>query len=253
MIRAVDDRTIEFDLRFPSGAFIKFMAIDYVKVLPKHLLEQGVDLNLSENIIKHNSGSGPFVLEEYSSGNSYFVNRNENYFKAGKPYFDRIEHFIIVDTATLTAQIEGRNIDMMNGGFSNLTPLEYLELEQRMEGEYVMHEFPPSGNWGFMMNVKREPFTDPRVRKAIHLAVDRDDLNEENMGRHRRHRLPAGRHGTLLRRVLHLARHPSQGQPGRPGRPGGSQAADGPKPDTPTVLRSCTPPDRWPAIPSSAR
>ncbi|MCY4558203.1 MAG: ABC transporter substrate-binding protein [Chloroflexi bacterium] len=179
VIRAVDDRTVEVDLRFPSGAFIKFMAVDYVKILPKHLLEQGVDLNLSENIIKHNSGSGPFVLESYSSGNSYMVNRNENYFKAGKPYFDRIEHFIIVDTATLTAQIEGRNIDMMNGGFSNLTPREYLDLEQRMEGEYVMHEFPPSGNWGFMMNVKREPFSDPRVRKAIHLAIDRDDLNEK--------------------------------------------------------------------------
>lgn len=177
VIRAVDDRTIEFDLRFPSGAFIKFMAVDYAKVLPKHLLEQGVDLNLSENIIKYNSGSGPFILESYSSGNSYFVNRNENYFKPGKPYFDRIEHFIIVDTATLTAQIEGRNIDMMNGGFSNLTPREYLDLEQRMEGEFVMHEFPPSGNWGFMMNVKREPFTDPRVRKAVHLAIDRDDLN----------------------------------------------------------------------------
>ena len=179
VVRAVDDRTVEFDLRFPSGAFIKFMAVDYVKVLPRHLLEQGIDLNLSENIIKHNSGSGPFVLEQYSSGNSYFVNRNENYFKSGKPYFDRIEHFIIVDTATLTAQIEGRNIDMMNGGFSNLTPREYLELEQRMGGEYVMHEFPPSGNWGLMMNVKREPFSDHRVRKAIHLTVDRDDLNEK--------------------------------------------------------------------------
>jgi peptide/nickel transport system substrate-binding protein len=177
VIRAVDDRTVEFSLRFPSGAFIKFMAVDYAKVLPKHLLEAGVDLNLSENIIKHNSGSGPFVLEQYSSGNSYIVNRNENYFKPGKPYFDRIEHFIIVDTATLTAQIEGRNIDMMNGGFSNLTPREYLELEQRMEGEYVMHEFPPSGNWGFMMNVKREPFNDPRVRKAIHLTIDRDEIN----------------------------------------------------------------------------
>ncbi len=179
VVRQVDDTTLEFSLRFPSGAFIKFMAVDYVKILPKHLLEQDIDLNLSENIIKHNSGSGPFVLEEYSSGNFYHVNRNENYFKPGKPYFDRIEHFIIVDTATLTAQIESRNIDMMNGGFSNLTPREYLDLEQRMEGEYVMHEFPPSGNWGLMMNVKREPFSDTRVRKAIHLAVDRDDLNDK--------------------------------------------------------------------------
>ena len=179
VVRKIDDSTVEFLLRFPSGAFIKFMAVDYVKVLPKHLLEQGIDLNSSDNVIEYKSGSGPYVLEQYSSGNFYYVNRNENYFKPGKPYFDRIEHFIIVDTATLTAQIEGRNIDMMNGGFSNLTPREYLELEQRMEGEYVMHEFPPSGNWGLMMNVKRAPFDDPRVRKAISLAVDRDDLNDK--------------------------------------------------------------------------
>ena len=179
VVRKIDDSTVEFLLRFPSGAFIKFMAVDYVKVLPKHLLEQGIDLNSSDNVIEYKSGSGPYVLEQYSSGNFYHVNGNENYFKPGKPYFDRIEHFIIVDTATLTAQIEGRNIDMMNGGFSNLTPREYLELEQRMEGEYVMHEFPPSGNWGLMMNVKRAPFDDPRVRKAISLAVDRDDLNDK--------------------------------------------------------------------------
>ena len=179
LIRKIDESTVEFSLKFSSGAFIKFMAVDYVKVLPKHLLEQGIDLNLPENIIKHQSGSGPFVLEEYSSGNFYFVNRNTTYFKTGKPYFDRIEHYIIPDTGTLTSQIESGNIDMTNGGFSNLTPREYLEIEQRTEGEYVSHEYPPSGNWGLMMNVKREPFSDHRVRRAIHLAVDRDDINEK--------------------------------------------------------------------------
>ena len=94
-IRVVDDKTIEFHPAFASGAFIKFLAIDYVKVLPKHLLEQGIDLNQAENILEHNSGSGPFILEEYQSGNFYNVNRNPDYFKAGLPYFDRIEHYII--------------------------------------------------------------------------------------------------------------------------------------------------------------
>ena len=84
-VRVVDDQTIEFNLAFASGAFIKFLAIDYVKILPKHLLEQDIDLNLAENILKHNSGSGPFILESYQSGNSYFVNRNPGYFKDEHP------------------------------------------------------------------------------------------------------------------------------------------------------------------------
>ena len=33
VVRKIDDSTVEFSLRFPSGAFIKFMAVDYVKVL----------------------------------------------------------------------------------------------------------------------------------------------------------------------------------------------------------------------------
>lgn len=44
-LRAIDDHTFEMNLLFPSGAFLKFLAVDYVKVLPEHLLSAGVDLN----------------------------------------------------------------------------------------------------------------------------------------------------------------------------------------------------------------
>ena len=128
-IRIVDDQTIEFRLAFASGAFIKFLAIDYVKILPKHLLEQDVDLNLPENILKHNAGSGPFILEEYQSGNLYYVNKNPNYFKEGLPYFDRIEHYIITVPATAIAQLEARQLEMANAAGLNLTAPEFYGLE----------------------------------------------------------------------------------------------------------------------------
>ena len=32
VLRAIDDKTVEFNLQFASGAFIKFLAIDYAKV-----------------------------------------------------------------------------------------------------------------------------------------------------------------------------------------------------------------------------
>jgi peptide/nickel transport system substrate-binding protein len=181
VVRQVDDTTLEFSLRFPSGAFIKFMAVDYVKILPKHLLEQDIDLNLSENIIKHNSGSGPFILESYQSGNSYFVNRNPKYFKEGRPYLDRIEHYIITTPATAQAQVEARQIDMSNAATLNLTAPEYYALEQRTNSEYVAHDVFGGATRGFMLNIKREPFSDHRVRQAINLAVDRQKYNERGL------------------------------------------------------------------------
>ncbi len=176
-VRKVDDLTVEFNLAFASGAFIKFLAIDYVKILPKHLLEQDIDLNLAESILEHNSGSGPFILEEYQSGNHYKVNKNENYFKEGLPYFDRIEHYIITTPATFIAQVEAGQIDMANAAANNLTATENYELEKTTNSEYVAHDVFGGATRGLMLNVKREPFSDHRVRQAINLAVDRQKHN----------------------------------------------------------------------------
>ena len=183
VVTAVDDRTIRYNLAFASGAFIKFLAIDYAKILPRHLLENpDVDLNQGEHVVASNSGTGPFILEEYRSGNSYFVNKNPNYFKEGRPYFDRIEHFIITQPATLMAQVEARQIDMANAGATNLEAPEYYELEKVTDGDYVAHDIKAGGNFGLMLNVKREPFSDHRVRKALYLAVDRQKVDERAFG-----------------------------------------------------------------------
>ena len=177
-VRKVDDLTVEYNLAFASGAFINFLAIDYVKILPKHLLEQDINLNLAENILAHNSGSGPFILEAYQSGNHYKVNKNPNYFKEGLPYFDRIEHFIITTPSTFIAQVEAGQIDMSNAAANNLTATENYELEKTTDSEYVAHDVFGGATRGLMLNIKREPFSDLRVRQAINLAVDRQKHNE---------------------------------------------------------------------------
>ena len=178
VVRKVDDLTVEFNLAFASGAFIKFLAIDYAKVLPKHLLEQDIDLNLAENILKHNSGSGPFILEEYQSGNHYKVNKNPTYFKEGLPYFDRIEHFIITTPATFIAQVEAGQVDMSNAAANNLTATENYDLEISTKSAYVAHDVFGGATRGLMLNIKQEPFDNHLVRQAINLAVDRQKHNE---------------------------------------------------------------------------
>ena len=177
-VNLIDDSTVEFNLQFASGAFIKFLAVDYVKVLPKHILDQGIDLNLAENVIEHRSGSGPFVLDEYQRGSFYHVSKNPNYFKEGRPFFDAIEHNIIVDTSVLIAQIKGGQVDMSNGGFTNLTPTQVFDLERDTDGQYRGVAVQPTADWGLMLNVKKEPFNDARVRQAIQLAIDYQEWND---------------------------------------------------------------------------
>ena len=177
-VNLIDNDTVEFNLKFASGAFIKFLAVDYVKVLPKHLLDQGIDLNLAENVIEHQSGSGPFVLDEYQRGSFYKVSKNPNYFKEGRPYFDGIDHTIIVDTSVLIGQIKGGQIDMSNGGFTNLTPTQVFDLERDTDGQYRGVAVQPTADWGLMLNVKKEPFNDARVRQAIALAIDYQEWND---------------------------------------------------------------------------
>jgi peptide/nickel transport system substrate-binding protein len=181
-VKLIDNKTVQFNLSSTSGAFLKFLALDYVKVLPKRDLQELGDIKQAETIIARKLGSGPFVLDEYKRGNGYRVSKNPNYFKEGRPFVDSIEHFIIVDTSALKAAFKAGNVEMMNTASSNLTASEYLQLDKDTinspNGHVVAHELVPGTFSGsLLINIKKAPFTDPRVRKAIYLALDYQQLN----------------------------------------------------------------------------
>jgi peptide/nickel transport system substrate-binding protein len=61
---ALDRSTVQVRLHYPAPAFLQFFAVDYMKVVPKHIVEVGVDINVWENIV----GSGPFRIKEVRRG-----------------------------------------------------------------------------------------------------------------------------------------------------------------------------------------
>ena len=176
-VNHIDSHSVEFNLPSFSGAFIKSLALDYVKVLPKHLLEQGINLNLPQNVMAYQSGSGPFMLESYRERERYKVSKNQGYFKEGRPYLNSIEHFIINETSTLIAVLLVGQIDM-SSGLHRLPPSYASQVES--DPHSAIRAVPMLyGDNGLLLNVKKEQFNDPRVRKAIALAIDYQDWNRQ--------------------------------------------------------------------------
>ena len=46
---AVDTSTVEVKLKFAAAAFLPYLGTDYMKIMPKHHLDTGVDMKLAEN------------------------------------------------------------------------------------------------------------------------------------------------------------------------------------------------------------
>ena len=73
----IDRLTVKVTLNFPAPAF-PLLAVDFMKIVPKHVVEAGVDINVWENIV----GSGPFKIKSARRGDSVHHEKNP-YFKKG--------------------------------------------------------------------------------------------------------------------------------------------------------------------------
>ena len=104
------------------------------------------------------------------------VQRNPNYFKEGLPFLDGYEVHTIPDPATAFAAWATGKIDIMGHGSGSMYPAQV---------EQALRDFPdkpivPNSYWGaraIAFNTEKPPFDDVRVRKAVHLVMDRQEWN----------------------------------------------------------------------------
>lgn len=173
-VDVVDRLTVKVSLNYPSAAFLPFLAVDYMKILPKHVLEAGVDINIWENIV----GSGPFKLKTARRGDSVTYEKNPAYFKKGRPYLDGLTIQAITDAGTAAAAVKAGKIHMTTG-VTSLGVDDLLKLEKDLKGKYSLYWQPAVTDvWHVFGNVEREPWNDLRIIKALRLATDQDELQK---------------------------------------------------------------------------
>jgi len=119
--------------------------------------------------LKHPIGNGPFVLSEWKPNQHITVRRNPHYHSLGDVKLDRIDFLAFDSGETEERAFRTGQVDVtMWIPFPKLTA--YLppirQIQPLFETRY------------FVLNTTRHPLDDPRVRRALALAIDRQALVE---------------------------------------------------------------------------
>ncbi len=117
------------------------------------------------------TGTGPFKLEKFDAQGTTVLVANKDYYD-GAPGVARMEIIGIPDGQARFQALMGKQIDMLQG-----ISRQQRQLLERSSG-FTVQEIP-TGNWrGIVFRTDMKPWDDPRVRRAVRLAVDRKAMME---------------------------------------------------------------------------
>lgn len=126
-------------------------------------------------------GTGPFQLSSWNQNEKMVAKANPNYWQTapdGKPYpyADGIEFRIITDGQVRNAALEGNDINIMHT--SNAQDIGDKLYKLREAGKVNMLVSEEAAEISFVqLNTSAAPFDDVRMRKAMAMAADRDQIN----------------------------------------------------------------------------
>src|SRR5580700_3419424 len=140
-VEAPGPATVVFHLKFATSAFLPALADPFNFIYKKEILDKDPRW-YEKNIL----GSGPFKFGDYQVGQSIKGEKNRDYYHKGRPYLD---------------------------GFTGIYADKQAVRVKALGDKIAVQESDWNVASGITPNHKRKPFDDPRVRRALTLAIDR--------------------------------------------------------------------------------
>jgi len=169
-VEAVDPYTVEFKLKFAAAPFLPSVASAWCRVAARHIMAKYGDLNAPEAQV----GTGPFKFKKYERGSVIEWEKNPNYFIPGLPYLDGVKQFILVGGPTQLAAAKASKI-MLWDAWPPMRKTQADELA-RARTDVDIYQAPINTVFFVYLNAKKPPFDNPDMRRAVNLAIDRQEL-----------------------------------------------------------------------------
>ncbi len=173
-IETPDPYTAVAKFKKPFVPFASYTAAERGSPVVPHEIYDA-DGNLSSRL----AGTGAFQLDTSASqrGTRWVWKKNSSYWQPGKPYTDEVRQLIIPDDSAAEAAFQTKQLDVLGdvGNGWNLSYEDGERIKRENPGAGVAQSMHPKPLLLYMM-VERPPLSDIRVRKAVSLALDRDEF-----------------------------------------------------------------------------
>ncbi|HEX2677593.1 MAG TPA: ABC transporter substrate-binding protein [Polyangiales bacterium] len=173
-VHAADPHTLVVDLEDPVPYFLSMIAYHTTRPVPRHVIErlakagQNTDLwTRPENIVSN----GPYVLGESKFRQYMTLVKNPRYWDAAHVRTPKIRLSLIESYNTALNMYEAGELDLI--GSNTSLPAEFMD---RLQHYKDFQRAPSMITYLYWLNVKEPPLDDPRVRRALSMAVDRKSL-----------------------------------------------------------------------------
>jgi peptide/nickel transport system substrate-binding protein len=163
-IETPDPLTVVFRLEWPEAAMLQNFASEWNAIYSAASLKG--DPNFPAT---HILGTGAFSFAGYVKGDRWSGRRFDGYFRPNRPYLDGYRAHFVTGKRMIEAFEDGK----VMADFRFVSPNELRELVAARGDGLAVYEGPTLLNLLVVFNVKRHPYDDARVRRALSLAIDR--------------------------------------------------------------------------------
>ncbi|MDR2100714.1 MAG: peptide-binding protein [Campylobacteraceae bacterium] len=166
-VEALDNLSIKVTYKYPYFAALETWSMG---ILPYHILKDEESI-MTSSFNQNPIGTGAFILKDFSISSNFILEANKNYF-LGAPKLERVIYHFAPDSASEFLMLKSGGLDI-----GSLTPLQVKrQLDEKFHKRFNIYE-TMSHSYSYVgFNLDLPKFKNARVREALSLAIDRQEL-----------------------------------------------------------------------------
>lgn len=165
--------------KFPTMLTLSALAMQSPTAMEKYkaneVKAQGEGFAYPEYATAHPTGTGPFTFDGHDKANKTITLKKNADYHGDKAKIDELIFKVIPDESTRKQELKAGSID----GYDLPNPIDWKSLED--EGNQVMIRDPFNIMYLGLNPSQNEKLKDPKVRKAIAMALNREELAKTQM------------------------------------------------------------------------